>query len=159
MKINSFLLIDDFLDDVNSHLEDVMSNDFIDVTDGVNTFKNIQDRKSDVVSNSLLTILKDFDVAYNFVRKSPEGQEEPNFIHSDEMMGDITCLLYLNENPPSEDGTTMYDEDETSKIIFKSKLNRMIIFDSLLKHSRNIFNNFGIEDRSRLVQVIFLNKK
>ena len=159
MKINSFLLIDDFLDDVNSHLEDVMSSDFIDVTDGVSTFKNIQDRNSDVVSNSLLTILKDFDVAYNFVRRSPEGQDEPNFIHSDEMMGDLTCLLYLNEERPGEDGTTMYDEDETSKIIFKSKLNRMIIFDSLLKHSRNIFNNFGSDERSRLVQVIFLNKK
>lgn len=159
MKINSFLLIDDFLDDVNSHLEDVMSSDFIDVTDGVSTFKNIQDRKSDVVSNSLLTILKDFDVAYNFVRRSPEGQEEPNFIHSDEMMGDITCLLYLNEDPPSEDGTTMYNDDDSVALVFKSKLNRMVAFDSRVKHSRNIFNNFGSDERSRLVQVIFLNKK
>lgn len=159
MKINSFLLIDDLLDDVNAHVADVLSNDFIDVNDGVSTFKNIQDRKSDIVSESILPLFKDFDVAYNFVRRSPEGQEDPNFIHSDEMMGDLTCLLYLNEERPGEDGTTMYDEDETSKIIFKSKLNRMIIFDSLLKHSRNIFNNFGSDERSRLVQVIFLNKK
>jgi hypothetical protein len=159
MKINSFLLIDDLLDNVDAHIADVMSNDFIDVNDGVNTFKNIQDRNTDVVSESILLLLQDFDVAYNFVRKSPEGQEEPNFIHSDEMMGDITCLLYLNDGAPSEDGTTIYNDDDSEAVVFKSKLNRLVVFDSKLKHSRNIFNNFGSEDKSRLVQVIFLNKK
>ena len=159
MKINSFLLIDDLLDDVSAHIADVLSNEFIDVTDGVSTFKNIQDRKSDIVSESILPLFKDFEVAYNFVRRSPEGQEEPNFIHSDEMMGDITCLLYLNEDPPSEDGTTMYNDDDSVALVFKSKLNRMVAFDSKVKHSRNIFNNFGSDDKSRLVQVIFLNKK
>jgi hypothetical protein len=44
-------------------------------------------------------------------------------------------------------------------LVFKSKLNRMVAFDSKVKHSRNIFNNFGSDDKSRLVQVIFLNKK
>jgi hypothetical protein len=111
------------------------------------------------VSESILPLFKDFEVAYNFVRRSPEGQEEPNFIHSDEMMGDITCLLYLNEDPPSEDGTTMYNDDDSVALVFKSKLNRMVAFDSTVKHSRNIFNNFGSDDKSRLVQVIFLNKK
>jgi len=37
---------------------------------------------------------------YNFIRQSPFRQEEPNFIHTDEMMGDITCILYLNQFHP-----------------------------------------------------------
>tara|TARA_R110000751_G_scaffold131513_1_gene233871 strand:- start:38 stop:520 length:483 start_codon:yes stop_codon:yes gene_type:complete len=160
MKVNSIVLLDEFLDDIDSHLESVSAGAFIDVNDSVNTFKNIQDRGKDMVSQKLCEFLDDkYDVSYNFVRRSPEDQDEPNFIHSDEMMGDLTCLLYLNENPPSNDGTTIYNEDESPSAVVSSKLNRMMIFKSKLKHSRNIFENFGRGDESRQVQVIFLNNK
>jgi hypothetical protein len=64
----------------------------------------------------------------------------------------------LNEDHPIEDGTTIYDGDNVM-VNFKSKFNRMIIFDSKLSHSRNIINNFGTGESARLVQVLFLNKK
>ena len=160
MKVNKFLLIDDFVDDISSHLESIFNGGFTDVTDGVNVFKNIQDRGLDIVSESVTEMLNEYDVAYNFVRRSPENQQDPNFIHSDEMMGDLTCLLYLNQDHPKDDGTTIYEcEEDIPSVVFKSKLNRMVIFDSKLKHSRNIFDNFGQGDKARLVQVIFLKLK
>jgi hypothetical protein len=75
-------------------------------------------------------------------------------------MGDLTCLLYLSKSHPKEDGTTIYEDDEITKNMeFRSKFNRMIIFDAKLFHSRNILSNFGVNKSARLIQVIFLKKK
>jgi hypothetical protein len=160
MNINQFFIIDNFLDDPELHLQDIFNHDFTDVPSDVGTFKNIQDRQSDIVSNAVINLMPNYDVAYNFVRKSPLDQEEPTYIHSDDIMGDITCLLYLSKNHPKEDGTTIYENDELTKSIeFRSKFNRMIIFDAKLFHSRNILSNFGVNKSARLIQVIFLKKK
>jgi hypothetical protein len=75
------------------------------------------------------------------------------------MMGDLTCILYLNEESPSEDGTTIYDEEKKPLIRVYSKFNRMVAFESQLLHSRNIFENFGEEESARLIQVAFLKSK
>ena len=159
MTVNTIVIIDDFLEDPNSHLDSIMNSEFMDVDSDVGVFKNIQDRTSDEVSEKLLRLFPNTNIAYNFARMSPEGQEEPNFIHDDSIMGDITCVLYLSKEHPFEDGTTIYEQDrETKSIEFRSKFNRMIVFDSSLPHSRNIFSNFGIGESSRLIQVVFLNK-
>jgi hypothetical protein len=154
----TFRIIDNFLDNPDEHLSSIMSGEFIDFDSNVGVFKNIQDRKFDLVSYKLLNLLPNTSVAYNFARMSPEGQEEPTFVHDDSMMGDFTCILYLSKEYPEEDGTTIYDEDYVTKCVeFRSKFNRMVIFDSNLPHSRNIFSNFGVNESSRLIQVIFLN--
>jgi Rps23 Pro-64 3,4-dihydroxylase Tpa1-like proline 4-hydroxylase len=75
------------------------------------------------------------------------------------MMGDITCILYLNEQAPDNDGTTIYDEDKNPLLTMYSKFNRMVVFNSDAPHSRNILENFGSGEQSRLVQVIFLKAK
>jgi len=75
------------------------------------------------------------------------------------MMGDITCLLYLNEQAPEDDGTTIYDENQKPIFTMYSKFNRMIAFTSDAPHSRNLFNNFGEGETARLVQIIFLKAK
>jgi hypothetical protein len=106
----------------------------------------------------MLSAFPGYAVNWNFVRKSPLNQEEPNFIHTDEMMGDITCILYLNKEKPNEDGTTIYDEDKNPLFVLYSKFNRMIAFSSESPHSRNILENFGDEDSARLIQVIFLKQ-
>jgi hypothetical protein len=157
MIVNSFLVIDNFLYDPKAHVRDILDSEFVDIDGGNGVFKNIQPR-NDEVAEKVISNLLDYEVAYNFARLSPEGQEEPNFIHTDENMGDLTCVLYLNEDHPIEDGTTIYDGDNVM-VNFKSKFNRMIIFDSKLSHSRNIINNFGTGESARLVQVLFLNKK
>lgn len=160
MNINQFFIIDNFLDDAELHLQDIFNHEFSDVQTDVGVFKNIQDRQSDMVSDAVLNLLPNYEVAYNFVRKSPLNQEEPTYVHSDEIMGDLTCLLYLSKSHPREDGTTIYDNDEVTKTMeFRSKFNRMIIFDAKLFHSRNILTNFGVNKSARLIQVIFLKKK
>ena len=75
------------------------------------------------------------------------------------MMGDITCLLYLNEQAPEDDGTTIYDDDKKPLLTMYSKFNRMIAFNADAPHSRNIFDNFGEAESARLVQIIFLKAK
>jgi hypothetical protein len=151
--------IDDSLLNPKEYVHSILVEEFKDITDGVNTFKNIQPRGDDELSKLALKLFPEYVIGYNFVRKSPFGQEEPNFIHKDDMMGDITCILYLNENHPKEDGTTIYDDEEVSLCKIYAKFNRLIAFESKLLHSRNIFENFGEDNSARLIQVIFLKKK
>ncbi len=44
----------------------------------------------------------------SFFRKSPQGQPEPNFIHTDVDMGTWTAILYLNPTPDPQDGTDFW---------------------------------------------------
>ena len=160
MRLRQFDIIDDFLDEPNDHLEDVLSKDFFNVDSEAGVFQGIQPRSVDQVQEKLIWFLRnEYEVVHNFVRISPEGQVEPNFIHSDEMMGDLTAILYLSTDAPSMDGTTIYNDDKSNKVTFFSAFNRIIIFDSDQLHSRNIFSNFGVDKSSRLIQVLFLNRK
>jgi len=108
-----------------------------------------------------------------FFRKSPQGQPEPNFIHSDEGMGEFTAILYLNPTPADGDGTTFWRYRPTGEVYgsaralpkdvdrwepwhqVEARFNRLVIFDSLLFHSRAIQENYGEGDDARLVQVVF----
>jgi hypothetical protein len=157
MNIISF---DNIIKDPKEYVKEIIKYGFQDIADGENVFKNIQPRDSnDEFAQYVRDIFPDYKVTWNFVRKSPINQQEPNFIHSDDMMGDITVILYLNEEPPNEDGTTIYDDEHKVLCKFHSKFNRMMAFDAVAPHSRNIFENFGTDESSRLVQVIFLKQK
>jgi len=152
--------IDNVLNNPEEYVDAILSGEFNDVPDGDKVFKNIQprlhhDEFAKFISNAFLK----YDISYNFVRKSPLGQVEPNFIHKDDMMGDMTCILYLNKTHPKEDGTTIYDDDNNAVCKIHAKFNRMIAFNSKLSHSRNIFENFGEGEDARLIQVIFLKNK
>lgn len=156
-------IIDGFLSDPIKHKETILSFPFMDVNiDGV-IFKGIQPiREGDEFSVKLERyFFPEYCVKYNFARLSPQGQLEPNFIHTDDDMGDITCLLYLNECPPENDGTSLYLEDDcdVASVVVKSKFNRLLIFDSAIRHSRNLFHNFGNNMDARLVQVAFLKRR
>ena len=155
----NFLVFDDVLKDPRSYVQEVLKGDFDDVRDGSQTFRGIQSRDNDEFSEFIKMFFPDYKINFNFIRKSPLNQLEPNFIHSDEMMGDITVILYLNEVHPNEDGTTIYDSSNKPICRVYAKFNRMLAFDSDMLHSRNIFENFGEGDSSRLIQVIFLKEK
>ncbi len=113
-----------------------------------------------------------------FFRKSPLGQEEPHFIHTDVDMGDWSMLLYLNPEPKQGDGTSFWTYKPTGQIESKihherseegrsnldrwdlrhhvhSKFNRGVMFPSTYFHSRAIHENWGDGDDARLVQVVF----
>lgn len=152
--------LDNVLINPNQYVSDICKGKFQDVADGDNLFRNIQPRDIyDEFAKKVLTIFTDHFIAFNFIRKSPLNQQEPNFVHTDEMMGDITCILYLNERPPSNDGTTIYDQKGSPLVTVYSKFNRMTSFNSDAPHSRNLFENFGADENARLIQVIFLKKK
>lgn len=156
----NLITFDNIIKNPLSYVLDIHIHGFQDVADGDNVFRNIQPRdKNDEFAFYVTDLFPSYKVDLNFIRKSPLNQEEPNFIHTDEMMGDITCLLYLNEQAPEDDGTTVYDEDKKALITMYSKFNRMIAFNSDAPHSRNIFNNFGESQTARLVQIIFLKTK
>ena len=156
----NLITFDNIIKDPLSYVSDIHLHGFQDVADGEYTFKNIQPRdKNDEFAKYVSELFLGYKVDLNFIRKSPLNQEEPNFVHTDEMMGDITCLLYLNEQAPEDDGTTIYDDDKKPLLTMYSKFNRMIAFNSDAPHSRNIFDNFGEAESARLVQIIFLKAK
>lgn len=152
----NLILFDNVIKDPDTYVEDILNGGFEDIYTGFHTFKGIQPRGDDEFSEYLKNIFPDYVPVWNFVRMSPLGQEEPTYIHTDEMMGDITVILYLNKKKPNDDGTTIYDDEGKPSLRVFSKYNRMIAFDSTEKHSRTILENFGHGDKSRLIQVVFL---
>lgn len=158
------ITIDNVIKNPDKYVDDILCNEFVDVNDGVNTFKGIQPRGIDEFDSFLKNYFKinlsmKIDTAYNFVRQSPFMQQEPNFIHTDEMMGDITALLYLNKTHPGNEGTIIYDESHNPLCTVHMKYNRAVVFSSRVPHSRAILENFGEGDDSRLIQVLFLKYK
>lgn len=148
---------DGVINNPDQYVDDILSGEFTDVQDGDNVFKGIQLRSNDELQKFAEQVFPGYKVAYNFVRQSPLNQTEPNFIHTDEMMGDKTILLYLNKTFPEGDGTTLYKGDNPM-CVFHAEYNRMISFDSKIPHSRNIYENYGEGESSRLVQVIFMKQ-
>lgn len=152
------IIINNIIKNPDQYVKDILSNKFVDIKDGDTVFKGIQIRKDDELQKKIEVAFPNYMVTYNFVRQSPLNQKEPNFIHSDEMMGDKTILLYLNKNYPNGAGTTLY-HNNIPMCVFYAAYNRMVMFDSIVSHSRNIFQNYGSGNESRLVQVMFIKLK
>jgi len=140
------------------YVDDILKDGFYDFKDGDNTFKNVSLRDDDLFYKFLMKKYDDYEIVLNFIRQSPINQEEPNYIHSDEMMGDLTAILYLNKNHPKGYGTTIYFDNKSIESIYLAKYNSCLIFNSNRLHSRNLENNFGEGNDSRLIQVVFLKK-
>ena len=109
-----------FLTDVYSNPDEYVSSlkkkGFEDFNDGVNVFKNVQKLERDDVAKSIESLIN-AELVLSFARMSVLGQEEPNFIHKDDMHGDYTAIIYLNKKYPSEYGTTLYDEDNNGFLV------------------------------------------
>ena len=113
----------------------------------------------------------------SFFRRSPAGQVEPHYIHTDIDMGDWSAILYLNHDAPEGDGTRFWMHKATGEIenpiphlrskegqstdgwewrqFVQAKFNRMVIFPSSFYHSRALFENWGDAKEARLTQVTF----
>jgi hypothetical protein len=117
-----------------------------------------------------------------FLRLSPGGQHEPNYIHTDRDMGDWTAILYLNPEPARGDGTTFWrhlptdslesvtndtqalvdeharfrDPSQWEPIVHVgARFNRLVLFPAGRFHSRALFDNYGTGADARLIQVVF----
>lgn len=128
-------------------------------------------------TNWLMWQFPNFKPTLTFFRKSPEGQVDPHFIHTDIDMGEHSCILYLNPVPPPGDGTCFWTHKETGAIEssvsherseegkdlrhwvlrerVRARFNRALVFPSSYFHSRAIEGNYGQSDDARLIQVAF----
>ena len=146
------------LKDPDSYVEEILLNGVEDVEMGGDVFKSVKQRGKDEVADFIMDKFPDYTIALNFIRQSPKNQTEPNYIHKDDMMGDLTVITYLNKEVNSDDGTTLYTNDLKPMCVLKADYNRMVVFDSYLNHSRNIYENFGENELSRLIQITFLKE-
>jgi hypothetical protein len=153
----NLITFDNVLSNPREYVRDMLEHGFQDFYDSEKTFHGMQPRGDDEFLKFVLSLFPGYEAKWNFARQSPEGQKEPNYIHKDDMMGEITVVLYLNEAHPKEDGTIIYDEENEPMCRVFSKFNRMVAFDSDAPHSRSLFDNFGKGEYARLVQVIFLS--
>ena len=134
-------IYNDVLTNPDQHVREVLDLGFEDFIMGGYTLKSIKDRGRDKIAEFLLAEFPKYSLATNHVRQSPKGQKDPNFIHSDEVMGDLTAITYLNKDVNSKDGTTLYDDSKNPMCILKAAYNRMVVFDCPIKHGRNIREN------------------
>lgn len=175
------LVFDDVLSDAAAYRAMALGLSYQSYTLGLATFHGIA-MAPRTVADLIAQTCPEREPTLSFFRKSPKGQTEPNFIHSDRSMGTWTALLYLTPDAPTEDGTTFwehvasgerFDTSDTIDTYAQSglrwlatddwkpwhwvpaKFNRLLLFPAPYYHSRAIFDNFGAGDTARLVNVTF----
>jgi hypothetical protein len=151
-------ILDDVLPDPMAYLAEARRQVFRNVTAGPDMFRGIAYAlRRDVAE--IAEAQTGAHAVLSFFRRSPFGQAEPNFVHSDEGMGWFTAIYYMNPAPPEGDGTKFWERDgggwKETRLV-PARFNRLLIFDASLPHSRAIFENYGEGDGARLIQVIFL---
>ncbi len=172
------LIFDNFLPDPEAHRSEALKLEFRTYDFGHAVFHGIAvggpcKAMLDAIQNFTLN----FTPKLTFFRKSPVGQVEPHFIHTDVDMGDFSAILYLNPDPAPQDGTCFWTHLRTGEIqntiphlrssegndpnqwIMRqrvlAKFNRLLMFPSSYFHSRSIHGNWGEGDGARLIQVAF----
>lgn len=150
---------------------------FQSMTFGPDTFHGVAPAQGDEFAGWFAKNFPQYTPTLTFLRKSPMGQVEPNFIHTDEGMGDVTAILYLNPKPAADDGTSFWEHSESGKregsvsgeagkdlgkwIRWKTvpaAFNRAVVFSAPLFHSRAIEANYGQNEDARLIQVLFARR-
>ncbi len=172
-------IYDDVLSDPEGYRAKALAQPFGDVTVGAATFKGIAPVPDDSLLSWLTAKVGDVGPVTTFLRVSPAGQPEPNYIHTDQDMGAWTGILYLNPSPAEGDGTTFWRHRDTGEtrshdatmaeaLLWRdqtqwepvhtvaARFNRLLMFPAPLFHSRAIFENYGASaEDARLIQVMF----
>lgn len=166
-------VLDDVLESPLAYRDQALAMDFHTIQTEQELWHGIALLEDSPIAELVAALVPGAQTHLTFFRKSPEGQAEPNFIHSDEGMGAWTAILFLNPEPANGDGTDFWRYKPTGAIYgsareldkdpalwerwrhVDAKLNRLLVFDSLLFHSRAIEQNYGKDDSARLIQVAF----
>lgn len=175
--MNGIRIFDDFLPDPTAYREQALRGEFRSFDFPECTFHGISFPAPALVPEMISEMMPGAVPNLSFFRKSPKGQEEPHYIHTDVDMGRWSAILYLNEQPESGDGTAFWTHNESGRIgsmiphefstpgksaegwtrrrWVEGKFNRLMVFSSDLFHSRSIFDNWGENMTARLTQVTF----
>ncbi len=173
---------DDVLPDPERYRDWALSQPFRTLTFGAATFHGIAACDDPTLSAWVRERYPQAEPGVTFFRRSPSGQVEPNYIHTDRDMGSWTGILYLNPTPADGDGTTFWRRRDTGAsasiavtpdeirqewgewrnpalwepiATIGAKLNRLLLFSAPLFHSRALPGNYGHGDTARLTQVLF----
>lgn len=167
----NLIVMDGVLEDPSAYRAEALAATYQDHVIGADTFRGIA-LAPPVVGEWIAQTYPPCRPMLSFFRQSPEGQAEPNFIHSDRGMGEWTALLYLNPDPPEGDGTTFWEHVETEAKDqdgadwtdpsqwrawhrVSAAFNRLVLFPASYLHSRSLRDNYGTGASARLVQVTF----
>lgn len=154
--------------------------DFKDIAAGPACFHGMAEIGRSPLAQMIEAEYPSLRVTYEAFRLSPEGQDEPNFIHTDQDMGTWTAILYLNPDPPAGDGTTFWKRRSNGSIASAARTargraledwrdlehwdpwrtveaayNRLVLFPAAYYHSRALFENWGTGMDARLIQLVF----
>lgn len=179
---DQIIVIDDVLPDPLTYRAAALARSFRSIPMGPVTFHGIAECDDPSLPGWITGRFPSARPGLTFFRRSPAGQQEPNYIHTDRDMGDWTAILYLNPDPPADDGTAFLRHVETganastatSEAQFhhewrewrdlakwtrwhtvSAKFNRLLLFHAPLFHSRAIADNYGDESDARLIQLVF----
>jgi len=169
---------EDVLPDPVAYRAMALTQRFQAVHDGAVTFQRIAPCADPTVPMWVVKHYPQLTPTLSFFRQSEQDQAEPHYIHTDASMGDWTALLYLNPEPPGDDGTAFWTHVPTDRVssllltteeastwfdgsqwtpwhVVDARFNRLVIFPASLYHSRRLFGNYGQGDAARLLQVVF----
>ena len=175
--ITEIRVFDDFLADPVNYRKAALRGEFKTFEFPGCAFHGISTPTPSTVPEKICHMFPGWKASLSFFRKSPIGQEEPHFIHTDIDMGEWSAILYLNPEHPTGDGTAFWTHVSTNtdgsripherseegksargwmlRRLVIGKFNRLVIFPSHLFHSRGIPQNWGKGDAARLTQVTF----
>ncbi len=183
MSVEAIQVFDDVVPDALAYRARLLALPFQSVTvGGVVTFHGMAACPDPWVADWLAAQGIGVASSISLVRRSPAGQVEPHYIHTDRDMGQWTAILYLTLAPPAGDGTTFWQHRDRGVITstadrgedwpgewadwrdatqwepwhtVAARFNRMVVFPAGYYHSRSLFENFGTDDEARLIQIVF----
>lgn len=181
--MSALTVVDDVLPDVDAYRAEVLAGAFEDVEPHAGAvFHGIRRDLDDRLPAWIQARYPSLTPTLTFARKSPAGQAEPNYIHTDSDMGEWTAIYYLTADPPPTDGTTFWRHRATGAVLstalnqaelvdewlawrdltqwtpwttVAARPNRVVLFPAPYFHSRALAENYGSGEAARLIQVVF----
>ena len=172
-------VFDAVLENAPAYRAAALAQPFRDVETPAGIFSGMAACADPAVPTEIATRLPGFCGRFSCFRRSPAGQPEPHYIHTDVDMGDWTAVLYLHPHPPEGDGTSFWRDRHTQAIAadhstpamwanreafdrwhhVPAVFNRLVVFPAPYFHSRGLIENYGQGHDARLIQIVFGTKE
>ena len=137
----NIVTFENVIKNIDEYVGDIFNHGFQELANEQYAFVNIQPRdNNDEFAKYCCNLFRGHRVAFNFVINSPLNETASKFVHDKKMMGDVTCVLYLN--------ALEWDDDFYV-------VNKGVAFNS----SEEGFKKFVENKTDKLIQVVFLKCK